>query len=51
MDKVASRIRLRDCTVTAKLFGQKPANGIVKELKATLFPLYLHRFPSVKFWQ
>ena len=48
MDKVASRIRL---PVTAKIFGQKPADGAAKGQKATLFPLYLPLFPSVKFWQ
>ena len=41
----------RGYTVTAKLFGRQAADGVVKGRKATLFPLYLPLFPSVKFWQ
>ena len=41
----------RDYSVTAKILGQKPTDGIAEGLKATLFPLYLPLFPSVKFWQ
>uniref|UniRef100_UPI00402A3993 hypothetical protein n=1 Tax=Prevotella sp. TaxID=59823 RepID=UPI00402A3993 len=41
----------RDNAVTAKIFGRKLADGVAKRRKATLFPLYLHLFPSVKFRQ
>ena len=41
----------RDYSVTAKILGQKPTDGIAEGLKATLFPLYLPLFPSVKFRQ
>uniref|UniRef100_UPI0040268BEA hypothetical protein n=1 Tax=Prevotella sp. TaxID=59823 RepID=UPI0040268BEA len=36
--------RQRDCTVTARVFCQKAANGVTKGNKATLFPLYLPLF-------
>ena len=35
----------------AKKSGKKAAGGVAKRRKATLFPLYLPLFPSVKFWQ
>ena len=41
----------RHYAVIAKIFGKNPVGGIVEGRKATLFPLYLPLFPSVKFRQ